>query len=189
MGDLIILGQWEKAKQAIAACRTIDEVKGIRDKAEALRAYAKQVHESLEVQNNIAEIKLRAERKAGEMLKDMPKNEGGWRNKSCGNIMLPQDKLSDVGIEKHESSRWQKISDIPQKDFEQKIVETKTKQIELTQAEMLRLHKDLEREKRILQENKDSRKVVSNYLQIYITGLKKGLNITIQIGVMQDFIY
>lgn len=43
---------------------------------EKARAYAKQVGESLEVQNDICEIKLRAERKMGEMLKEMPKNKG-----------------------------------------------------------------------------------------------------------------
>ena len=56
MNKIIILNNWEKAKQAIAVCKNIDEVKKIRDKAEALRAYAKQAKEGLEVQNEKEKI-------------------------------------------------------------------------------------------------------------------------------------
>ena len=38
---------WDKARQAIEKAHTIDEVKQIRDKAEAMRAYVKQARESL----------------------------------------------------------------------------------------------------------------------------------------------
>jgi len=66
--QLIHLNQ---ARQALALAKSIDEVKNIRDKAEALRAYAKQAGMTLEMQNECAEIKLRAERKAREMLGEM----------------------------------------------------------------------------------------------------------------------
>ena len=56
---------WNKAKQAIIEAKNIDEVKAIRDKAEALRAYAKQAGESLKSQNDLCEIKLRAEEGQG----------------------------------------------------------------------------------------------------------------------------
>lgn len=57
---------FNKARQELALATKIDEVKVIRDKFEALRAYAKQADESLEMQNNCAEIKIRAERRGGE---------------------------------------------------------------------------------------------------------------------------
>ena len=50
---------WNDVVRAIEEARTIDEIKDIRDKAEALRLYAKQAGESLEMQNSVAEIKLR----------------------------------------------------------------------------------------------------------------------------------
>ena len=57
----------------------MDEVKGIRDQAEALRRYARKGGESLQLQNDIAAIKLRAERKAGTLLADMGPQHGGDR--------------------------------------------------------------------------------------------------------------
>jgi len=134
------LTKWNNAKNAIAECKTIDEVKAIRDKAEALRQYAKQAKESLLVQNDIAEIKLRAERRVGEMLK----GEELAKNQYAGNMM----SLAKIGIEKHESSRWQKEADIPEDVFEEHVKEVKNKNIELTQAGLLKIHKDLEKEKR-----------------------------------------
>ena len=66
-----------RAKREILLARDLDEVKDIRDKAEALRLYMKQQGDGLEMQNAVAEIKIRAERRAGEMLAEMEKNKGG----------------------------------------------------------------------------------------------------------------
>ena len=59
---------FNSARQQLMLARDIDEVMQIRDKAEALRAYLRQQGEGLEMQNAAAEIKLRAERRAGELL-------------------------------------------------------------------------------------------------------------------------
>ncbi len=71
----------------------------------------------LEMQNNAAEIKLRAERRAGEMLKRMEKAKGaakkGWKTRSHD-----VTALSEVGVTKMQSSRWQSIAALPKKDFE-----------------------------------------------------------------------
>ncbi len=111
------LVKWNQAKNAIAQCKTIDEVKEIRDKAEAMRAYAKQAHESLEMQNDIAEIKIRAERRAGEILSETDLQHG---SRGVGKKVELHDvtTLADLGIQQHESSRWQQIADIPEKQFE-----------------------------------------------------------------------
>lgn len=72
----------DQAYNALMVAHTIDEVKEVRDKMEALRLYLKQQGQGLEMQNLCAEIKLRAERKAGKLLKDMPKNGGGEAGKN-----------------------------------------------------------------------------------------------------------
>jgi len=76
------LVHFNKAKKELALATKIDEVKEIRDKAEALRAYVKQVGESLEMQNQCAEIKVRAECKAGEMLAETVEHGGDRKSES-----------------------------------------------------------------------------------------------------------
>jgi hypothetical protein len=68
------------------------------------------------MQNNVADIKLRAERKAGLLLKDLPKNAGQL---SRGNIVLPRDEtptLEEIGITKMESSRLQLMAELDADD-------------------------------------------------------------------------
>ena len=86
------------AKKELAKVTTIDEAKGIRDKAEALRVYAKQTEQGLDIQNQCAEIKIRAERKAGEILADMEKHKPGPTKKDNLHDVSEPPKLSDLGI-------------------------------------------------------------------------------------------
>jgi len=132
--------KWNNAKKAIAECKTIDEIKSIRDRAEAMRAYAKQAKESLLVQNDLCEIKLRAERRAGEMLKEvnMPKNQYD----ACNSVLQAND------ISRMESSRWQKIANIPEETFENIITETKEQQKELTESMMLKVERQIQHEEK-----------------------------------------
>ena len=64
-----------RRRRAIASAYRVDEARNIRDKAEAVRLYAKQARD-LEMQNMAAEIRIRAERRAGQLLSDMAKNLG-----------------------------------------------------------------------------------------------------------------
>jgi hypothetical protein len=57
----------EAARQALAQARAPDEVKAIRDKAEAIRTYARHTkNKQLEV--DAAELRFRAERRLSEMM-------------------------------------------------------------------------------------------------------------------------
>jgi N6-adenosine-specific RNA methylase IME4 len=131
-------------RQAIQKAATVDQAKGIRDKAEALRIYAKQSGQSLEVQNRCAEIKLRAERRAGAILSDMEKNKGA-RGKGVRFHDESAPTLADLGITQAQSHRWQKIAGIPFRDFETFIAGTKQRGKELTSVSVLRLANELKR--------------------------------------------
>jgi len=148
--EIIILGQWEKAKRAIAECKDIDEVKKIRDRAEALRAYAKQAGEGLVMQNNIAEIKLRCERKIGEFSKELPKDKGGRpeKNSSYDGESYKMDILSNAGINHYE--RYEAIANLPEEEFENYIDKVKESNEELTTIGVIKLAKKLNPKEEII---------------------------------------
>src|SRR5215211_3803644 len=61
------LPRYDDACRAIAAAKSVDEVKEMHNKAEAMRAYARQAkNRALEV--DAAEIRMRAERRLGELI-------------------------------------------------------------------------------------------------------------------------
>jgi hypothetical protein len=139
------LVKFEAARRALAEAKTIDEVKDIRDKAEALRLYVKQQGESLEMQNDIAEIKLRAERRAGKLLAEMAEN-GQRKTPQTAAEKSSRTTLLDMGIRKDQSSDWQRIAAMPEETFETVIEKTKSNGDELTSAGMLRVAKSQARE-------------------------------------------
>jgi hypothetical protein len=106
--QVIAGGSLDQATRLLAEARTVDELKLIRDQAEAMRMYARERDLGLEAQNHAAEIKIRAERRLGEILHDMPKNEG-TRTIGRNSVIPPNDtpRLADLGISRVESSRWQ----------------------------------------------------------------------------------
>jgi ParB family chromosome partitioning protein len=112
----------------------------IRDKAEALRVYVKAAAAGLEAANAAAEIKLRAERKAGEMLAAMEKDKGG-RPIETSNSALPVSvpSLDDLGIDKMQSSRWQREAKVPEEEFEAYIESCCYEGKEVTQAGLLKI--------------------------------------------------
>jgi len=147
MNNLIVLGNWEKAKQAIIECKSIDELKQIRDKAEALRAYAKQAKESLEVQNNIAEIKSRCERKMGEFSKELPVNIGKFNQHSASSHDgTKQNILKQAGIKHYE--RYEAIANLPEDVFEEHIRSVKESNVELTTIGLIKVARDYQKIKK-----------------------------------------
>lgn len=134
------------ARQLLAEAKNLDDVLHIRDIAEAARVYAQAAKLGLENQNEAAEVKIRAERKAGEMLARMPKNEGAKGTGSNQYEVRSLDvtappTLEELGIEKMQSSRWQTIASLPVEVFEEHITETKAEGRELTTAGVIRVAK------------------------------------------------
>ena len=132
--------KFEKAKRALAEARSIDEVKQVRDKAEALRLYVKQQGDGLEMQNDIAEIKLRAERRAGELLAEFERGKTGPKlpDRLSDNSEYRQ-ALEDAELNERTARRWQTEAALPEETFEQHVAETKASQKELTSAGVYRL--------------------------------------------------
>ena len=129
----------EKVKHMLAEAVDMDEIRHVMDAAEALRLYYRKADDGLEIQNHAAEVKIRAERRAGELLRQIQRRQRGGDQKSksqSGTL-----KLADLGINKNQSSRWQQIAQIPSESFERHIDSTKESGKELTSASTLKLAK------------------------------------------------
>jgi hypothetical protein len=124
--ELLGLERYDAMCTAIADCYGVDEAKGIRDKARALEVYAQQAMNTA-AERRACEIRMRAERRAGELLMEMKGleviKEGRPEKRSSGSTVVsePRKRLSDLGVSKTQSSQWQRLAEIPHEEFEQAI--------------------------------------------------------------------
>jgi hypothetical protein len=107
--------------RAIARAHAVDEVKDIRDKARAIEMYTRMAQKR-EAERQATEIRLRAERRIGQLLTELAKAKG-----TRGQLIGPGvtrapiekvEKLADLGISHDQSAQWQKLAAIPQHEFE-----------------------------------------------------------------------
>jgi hypothetical protein len=151
MPDTLLVGtaliKYDAARKAIASAYRVDEAKKIRDKAEAVRTYAKLAGD-LDMQNMAAEIRIRAERRAGQLLLDMEKNPGtrgegrprkdGTKIRRSGVRTAYPPTLDEIGISKDQSSKWQRLALlVDETTFEKALVQAREKNGELTNAALL----------------------------------------------------
>ena len=132
-----------RARKALEEARSIDDIKCIRDQAEAVRQYAKTAQLGLDIQNDAAAIKIEAERKAGAILAKMNKNGGRILR---GRTLEPRDDtptLKDIGIGKTQSHRWQLQAAVPEKQFREYLTAKQKSQQEVTSNGLLKLAKQL----------------------------------------------
>jgi ParB family chromosome partitioning protein len=127
------LANISRIKQDLEQTRSLTEVLEIHSQAVAVEAYAT-ARGADEAAQMAVEIKLRCERKAGKFIADMKAQDllskGGSTThvNSTGNNLLPVlPTLKELGVEKIESQRWQRIASIPEEEFEKKITTAKKK--------------------------------------------------------------
>jgi hypothetical protein len=129
--ELAVLDQ---ASQILEEARSLEDVKVIRDKAEAARTFIRAARLGLDLQNRAAELKLRAERKAGQFLASL-KLRGGRRSKGHAVTL----KLEDLGISRQQSKRWQAVASVSERRFLDYLQEANQQGREVTSAGLLRL--------------------------------------------------
>jgi hypothetical protein len=121
-GEMSELGlvRYDAMCKAIAACYKVDEAKELRNQARALEVYAAQAMNT-SAERKACEIRIRAERRAGELLREMA---GTGQRKRRGR---PTEKtssattLSEIGITRDQSSKWQALAEIPADEFERAV--------------------------------------------------------------------
>ena len=99
------LAKYDAMCRAIAEAHAVDEVKDIRDKAQAIEIYSRQAR-NFDNEVRAIEIRIRAERRVGELLAEMDRAQG----KRSDLVTSPQagtksfdEQLGDYGISRNQS--------------------------------------------------------------------------------------
>jgi hypothetical protein len=108
------------ARAALEEAVTLPDLTALLDRAEVIRVAARKAKLSADAQNDWAEYKIDAERKAGAELARM-KKEGerqapGGDHQTASNSHTPS--LIDLGVNGNQSSKWQAIASLPKAAYE-----------------------------------------------------------------------
>lgn len=96
----------------------VGDAKALADKARAAQVWGERAKLGAEQVNLAAAARLWAERRAGELLREMPKHPPGPdANGDRSHAATDPPTLEDLRISKHESSRWQSLAEIPEESF------------------------------------------------------------------------
>lgn len=169
----------DNAKNQLAQIKTIETGIDYLNKVKAIETWAKAEKKDAELQNMIAEQKIRTQRILGQLLKesDLDKGGGNVKNHQLPRTTSEKTNLSDFGITKDQSSTFQKIASLPEEIFEKEIATAKAeteKRIELTTSRVLNAAKEYEqakkkedaeisnRDKQLIQKLKNGETIVVN---------------------------
>lgn len=130
------LAAMEKAERMLDVASTIPEVANVRDLLSAIKGLLKKCRASRKIRNKAAALNLRAERRMGELLAEIPKEQGKRTDATSSHDVT---KLQETGLNRQEQQRLRRIADIPAADFDDYITTTDEEGLELTSAGMLRL--------------------------------------------------
>lgn len=118
--------KYDAACKALAVARHADEVLKIRDTATAIKAAAR-VAKNKQLEVDAAEIRIRAERRLGEMLAEQKETVGLAQGRRSDLVpkrnQVEKPTLEEAGIDKKLSSRAQKLAAVPAKEFEQELTD------------------------------------------------------------------
>jgi len=152
----------DNAKQQLQEIRTIETGVDYLNKVKAIETWAKAEKKDAELQNIIAEQKLRTQRILGGLLKEEVKV--GNPSKFNGQ---PPRPLKSFGLTKQQSSDFQKVASLPEETFEKEIETAKeetNKRIELTTSRMLKVAKQIERDKDLKKQKEHIKNIDTNTL-------------------------
>jgi len=133
--------KWDRLKAEIQLTEDVAILSKLNYSLEAVQKWAKQSKQSLETQNEIAEYRLRLNRKQGEWIEaNIPEN--GYSNLPNQNDRQEYITLSDAGIDYHDSPKFRILARIPEDKFEDFITNTKNNSEELTSVAAYNLLKN-----------------------------------------------
>ena len=131
----------ELGKQAIVQAGSFEELREIRSKAEALRTYQRAQGAALDAINAATQLRLRADRRMGDALAEMQKNEGG-RPRESGDTTSPVSDAptyAELGVDKKMASRCQALAGIGSEVFEAILEGHERQGVPVTNASVMRI--------------------------------------------------
>lgn len=123
----------EHVKTQIAECKDLSWLKDMSEKATAFIAYSKTAKVGLEIQNDLAEMRLHCFRRMGVLLKEMPK----------ARRHVNSSTMQELEINHTQSSRWQTIAKLSEDEFSNYVESCRDSEKEITASGALKLAKTL----------------------------------------------
>jgi len=123
----------EAAAEYLATARNVDDIKEVHDQAKAIEAYHHRRGIAHNLELDAGEIAIRAERRLGELCKEVTGGKGGDRKSKVRTTV----DLADLDITHNQSKRWQKLAKVTPKRFD-KAIETTREHGRVTAAGVLR---------------------------------------------------
>lgn len=115
----------DNAQRMLMSIKSIEGGVEYLNKVRAIEVWAKAERKDAELQNIIAEQKIRTQRVLGRLIKE-GQGRGELRKKNDNQYNASDKKeLADIGVTKKQSSVYQKIASIPEAQFESHIAEKK----------------------------------------------------------------
>ena len=108
-GTMTQLVKYDEARRALQLASSVDEAKEIKDKAEALRSYAQQ-RGDIEMERWVAEIKLRAVVRIGELSADLEDGRGSNQHLPTNGKLLKSAVLRSAGISTSAAHRAERLA-------------------------------------------------------------------------------
>lgn len=143
MNEITALQLRDSAQQAIANIKTIESGVEYLNKVKAIEIWAKAERKDAELQNMIAEQKIRTQRVLGRLIREgQEKGEiarqdtGGTGSNQYASVPGGNTckNLSDVGVTRKQSFTFKAIEAVPEEKFENIIAKGKDENTELTTA-------------------------------------------------------
>jgi site-specific DNA-methyltransferase (cytosine-N4-specific) len=132
----------EDACRVLAEARTVAEVRGIRDTAEAARLYARLARRGREAQNSAAEIRVRAERRAAELAMQLVAGPGRPEKTPTVGVF---SRIEEIGLSSQEFSRWRPLVQLPLPELERHFAEVRERGDDISTRAALRAALDYQR--------------------------------------------
>lgn len=145
-----IAARVDNIRRLLLAAKCIGDVMSVRDQAKAVQRMTKGVQAARESHNECGQLVIECTARVGEELSKMEKARGGAERgvgrRGKQNAVADSDRivaapitLAELGIDKSEASRAQKIASIPRERLQAHFEEVKQSGGEITTAGVLRL--------------------------------------------------